>query len=126
MRSKWREWVLALLPATLALSVAGAPILVTSCTAQEGAGILNILTKTGECVEPIVVQGLLAGEPAGTIADAALACGGATLDGVLAYVESLLNPTDGGAALTQESIQRIAALHAELLNRKANAAHRRP
>jgi hypothetical protein len=92
------------------------------CTKQEVSGIAQILTQVGTCVEPIVVQGLLAGQPAGTIATSALSCAGATLDGILAYVESLMSGGDAGAALSADAAERLGALHAELLNRKANGS----
>jgi hypothetical protein len=92
------------------------------CTKQQGSALLSIVTETGECVGPIVFQGLLAGQGAGAIVDAALACAGATAEGVLAYVESLISgafPEAGAAQASPEMQQRIAALHFELLNRVA-------
>jgi hypothetical protein len=97
----------------------------TGCTKAEGAAILTIVTNTGECVAPIVFQGLLSGQPAATIVDAALSCGGATAEGVLAYVESLIagggeaGAEAGVASMSPEMQQRVAALHFELLNRVA-------
>jgi hypothetical protein len=94
------------------------------CTKAEGSAILTIVTSTGQCVAPIVFQGLVAGLPAGAIVDAALACTGATAEGVLAYVESLIAGGEAGteagiASMSPEMQQRVAALHFELLNRVA-------
>lgn len=100
------------------------------CTKQEGAAVLSIVTSTGQCVAPIVVQGLMAGLPAAAIVDAALACGGATVEAILAFVESLMVPPAaeagveagalGASATSAEMQQRLAALHFELVNRVAN------
>jgi hypothetical protein len=96
----------------------------TGCTKSQGSALDSILTSTGECVSPIVIQGLFSGQPAGAIVDMALTCLGSTVEAVLAYVESLEAPLDGGldggiAALSPDMQQRLGALHAELVNRVA-------
>jgi len=97
-----------------------------ACTKAEETGILKIVTQTGACVAPIVVQGILAGEPAGQIADSALACAGADIESVIAFVESLMSSDagvgDSGLALSPVAEERLGALHAELLNRRADRA----
>jgi hypothetical protein len=67
-----------------------------SATTESATGAL--LTQVGTCVAPIVMQGVLSGQTAVAIVDAALACVGSTVDAIIAYVQILIAGagSDGG------------------------------
>lgn len=84
------------------------------------------LSPAGACALPIVVNGLLAGQPVAALIDAALQCAGATIAGLIQIVTSLEGgpPPDAavsGAALSSYRLG-LAQLHTALLARQAAGA----
>jgi len=115
----------------LALLVVGAALAVgdQGCTPQVRAEVATDLGPVASCAMPILVSGLVAGQPVEALIDLALTCAGATIDGLIALVEDLEKAPANEAGVAEAAVPatpaalagyrlNLAELHAALLKRK--------
>lgn len=95
------------------------------CSPTTTQAVQTDLGPSAKCALPIVVNGLLSGQPVQAIIDLAMQCGGMTIAGLIALVSDLeaAPPVDAGvppapAAMSQYRLG-LAQLHAALLAKQA-------
>jgi len=93
------------------------------CTPQARSQVVTDLGPGASCALPIIVNGLISGQPVAGLIDAALTCAGETIDGIIALVTSLEGAPADAAPVAPAALAGyrlgLSELHAAALARKA-------